>query len=316
MIKLYNKNVVENIMLETGEIVESIGKILKQARLEKGLTVEDLQQATKIQKKHLLAIENDDFEELPSSYYARTFIKQYATEVDEDGLALIRLFEGKTQIVQKNITPMSASRAKNHNQKNQSDKYHLVQENLPLIVLFSAALAIILLVAFFTLKDPGERAILNEPKEIKTETTVESESEKTETSGSETETSESDSEASETETEAVENDEKLTVSYLGSNEYDSQFEINDVKNDIEIELEAVNSPCWFGLQGDGKDLHDETLQPGKKYIYKFKDKPTDISVVVGDVSNMKMKMNNQAVNYNPENAVAITKNANFTISYK
>ena len=43
----------------------NVGKKLREAREKKGLTLDDLQQATKIQKRYLIAIEDEKFDELP-----------------------------------------------------------------------------------------------------------------------------------------------------------------------------------------------------------------------------------------------------------
>ena len=43
-----------------------IGKKLRDARQAKGYTLDDLQQLTKIQKRYLIAIEDEKFDELPN----------------------------------------------------------------------------------------------------------------------------------------------------------------------------------------------------------------------------------------------------------
>lgn len=57
---------------------KSIGTILKYERLQQGKSLEDISKQTKIQLNYLIAIEDDKLEELPSSFYVRAFIKQYA----------------------------------------------------------------------------------------------------------------------------------------------------------------------------------------------------------------------------------------------
>lgn len=61
-----------------------IGARLKEARLEKGLSLDSLQETTKIQKRYLIAIEEGNFHILPGKFYARAFIKEYANAVGLD----------------------------------------------------------------------------------------------------------------------------------------------------------------------------------------------------------------------------------------
>ncbi|HSI68018.1 MAG TPA: RodZ domain-containing protein [Planococcus sp. (in: firmicutes)] len=62
--------------------MSDLGTRLKEARVAKGYSLEDLQEATKIQKRYLSSIEEGDFSAMPGSFYARAFIKRYAEAVD------------------------------------------------------------------------------------------------------------------------------------------------------------------------------------------------------------------------------------------
>ncbi|MFS0643434.1 helix-turn-helix domain-containing protein [Siminovitchia sp. 179-K 8D1 HS] len=67
-----------------------LGSRLRAAREEKGISLEQLQSMTKIQKKYLIGIEEGNYDLMPGKFYARAFIKQYAEAV---GLSPEELFE-------------------------------------------------------------------------------------------------------------------------------------------------------------------------------------------------------------------------------
>ena len=51
-----------------------IGDKLRSARKAKGMSIEDVVKITKIQRRYLTAIENDDFDQLPRDFYVSAFI--------------------------------------------------------------------------------------------------------------------------------------------------------------------------------------------------------------------------------------------------
>lgn len=69
--------------------MKNIGEKLKSAREAKGLSIEDIEKATKIQSRYLKAIENNEFDKLPGDFYVRAFIRQYAQVVGLDGKELL-----------------------------------------------------------------------------------------------------------------------------------------------------------------------------------------------------------------------------------
>src|SRR5690625_7749719 len=79
-------------------LMMGIGETLREAREEKGYTLEDIQEITKIQKRYLIAIEQDDFHSLTGKFYARAFIKEYAQVMELDTTELLQnLDEEKIQ---------------------------------------------------------------------------------------------------------------------------------------------------------------------------------------------------------------------------
>ncbi|MFB5660500.1 helix-turn-helix domain-containing protein [Alteribacillus sp. HJP-4] len=58
--------------------MSELGLFLKSKREDQGLTLERMQELTKIQKRYLQAIESGSYDQLPGAFYARAFVKSYA----------------------------------------------------------------------------------------------------------------------------------------------------------------------------------------------------------------------------------------------
>ncbi|MEW9033817.1 MAG: helix-turn-helix domain-containing protein, partial [Planifilum fimeticola] len=55
-----------------------IGLRLKEARESLGLSIQDIRDQTRIESGYLIALENGEFDKLPSPYFVRTCIRAYA----------------------------------------------------------------------------------------------------------------------------------------------------------------------------------------------------------------------------------------------
>ncbi len=60
---------------------EGVGSFLKRERELRGLSIEEISEQTRIQRAHLLAIENEDFARLPAGPFATGFIEAYARQL-------------------------------------------------------------------------------------------------------------------------------------------------------------------------------------------------------------------------------------------
>jgi cytoskeleton protein RodZ len=65
-----------------------IGRYLEQKRKERGLSLEEVEHATKIRKRYLTGLEREDYAMLPDAVYVRGFLKTYANYLGLDGEAL------------------------------------------------------------------------------------------------------------------------------------------------------------------------------------------------------------------------------------
>lgn len=74
--------------------MDPLGDYLKQARKKKGLSLEQLASRTKIQEHHLLALESENFGNLPAKVFAKGFVRSYAKALGlEEDEALQRFLD-------------------------------------------------------------------------------------------------------------------------------------------------------------------------------------------------------------------------------
>jgi cytoskeleton protein RodZ len=69
------------------------GDTLRQARVSKGVTLREAEQATRINRHHLSALEDEDFAVLPPLIYQRGIVRNYSTYLELDPGKLLGMFE-------------------------------------------------------------------------------------------------------------------------------------------------------------------------------------------------------------------------------
>src|SRR6266487_4264950 len=67
----------------------SIGTTLREERIRLGLGIDQVEADTKIRAKYLMALEDERFEALPGTAYARAFLRDYAEELGLDPQAMV-----------------------------------------------------------------------------------------------------------------------------------------------------------------------------------------------------------------------------------
>lgn len=83
--------------------MEYIGKDLKKLRIQKGLSIDDIQEITKIRPEYIQAIEEENLERLPGEFYIKAFVKTYAEAVELDSVTLNEYIDTLSKDKQQNI---------------------------------------------------------------------------------------------------------------------------------------------------------------------------------------------------------------------
>ena len=82
---------------------KTIGEVLRLARTNQGLTLEELHKKTEIQLDMLEAMEADDFDQLPSPFYTRSFLRKYAWAVELDERIVLDAYDSRSMITYEEV---------------------------------------------------------------------------------------------------------------------------------------------------------------------------------------------------------------------
>jgi cytoskeletal protein RodZ len=124
-----------------------LGNRLKEARLASGLSLDDLQSVTKIQKRYLVGIEQGDFSAMPGNFYVRAFIKQYAEAVQLDPDEIFETYKAEIPAAYNEHLTEQLSRVKTH--KTITDRNPKVFDLLPKILIGVIIIGVAALIYYY-----------------------------------------------------------------------------------------------------------------------------------------------------------------------
>ena len=91
-----------------------LGSELKAAREAKGMRLEEIAAATRINRRFLAALEEDDFVAFRSDFFARSVIRAYAKSVGLDEKEILARYEPRARRAQSRAPDEEAARRRPH----------------------------------------------------------------------------------------------------------------------------------------------------------------------------------------------------------
>jgi Uncharacterized protein conserved in bacteria len=294
-----------------------IGDRLRQARLNKNISIDELQKRTKIQKRYLNAIEVGDFQLLPGEYYVRAFLRDYAAAVGENGEELVALFEGKEYFekpLPQRPEPEVAEGSRTRMHEEEAQKKHFL-DYLPMMILGLIALTIVIIVGYLTLQERRETKmigstassfVVEQPKTASTSVSTASSSEK-ETTASSTQTSTSE-----------EPEVKTVVKRIESTQARATFEVSEATNPVVLTFKGQKDSCWVGVMVDGAGdyLFQQTLGATDQEKVTLPKDAQDVAISLGESANVTVELNGEAVDFADPSFDLLQKNLHLTIEYQ
>ncbi|MFD1431714.1 helix-turn-helix domain-containing protein [Lacticaseibacillus yichunensis] len=282
--------------------MDEIGQKLRAARIEKGYTLDDLQQITKIQKRYLIAIEEGNFGALPGDFYVRAFIKQYADTVGLDSDALLTQF-------QQDIPDTQPQEYVDQSVENKTRATRAIENNpgiklrryLPQVII-----VLLVLVIFGAIYWAIIQQSAGEKRAIPVQSSAVSVSSKKESKSSSSSKSSSESSKKEESSSSSKKDDELTISVAqasGSTQAVTVKNMPATGNKLKV---SATGAAWVAVMVNGATTWQATLAAGESQEVDIPDNTTTFDVRSGNALGTQLELNGKTVDISSGTSVVRT----------
>lgn len=252
---------------------KTIGEVLRLARINQGLSIEELQAKTDIQMNLLEAMEADDFDRLPSPFYARSFLRKYAWAVELDERIILDAYDSGSMITYEEVDVDEEDLSGRRRSNKKKTSY------LPLFYFVLFALSILIFVTYYVWNyiqtQPMRPSSANYSVVNSTGSTTSS------SSSSSSQTSSSSSIAEST----------ITVSGEG-NRIEARYKTS--KETATVQLTVSDATSWVSVSGS--DLEGGvTLSADNKNAKTTVSTKNPVTITLGVVKGVALTVDNQTI---------------------
>ncbi|MCA1030142.1 DUF4115 domain-containing protein [Bacillus timonensis] len=269
-----------------------LGNKLKETRESKQISLDDLQQITKIQKRYLIGIEEGNYQIMPGKFYVRAFVKQYAEAVGLDPDEIFHEYKHELPNTINEDIPNQLSRVTSRKQI--SAKGSKLLEMIPMILIIIVILGTLIALWFFfqgknvgtelndenskeqTEVEESENSPINDPNETSEENSVSNSSENEQT------------EENDTEEESVPQQQFTITEKSG---IAATVELSNTDTFL-VEISAKpDKQTWVGIKnGKGKNFLSELLTDGAKRQFDLTEEQS-ITFNIGNTIDTELLIN-------------------------
>ncbi|VDG19195.1 hypothetical protein MUDAN_BIHEEGNE_01072 [Lactiplantibacillus mudanjiangensis] len=297
--------------MSENEEKSSIGARLKAARTAKGLTIDDLQQITKIQKRYLIAIEDEQFDKLPGDFYVRAFIKQYADTVDLNGNDLLQEYRDElpathAEVNVQNVDDVQPTRTATREQP--TSPTNRVRNYLPTIIITAIVVLILLFIWFMAVRTHSSSSTAASSSSSSTQ--VSSSKTSSKASSKKAASSSSAAKASSKKAATKKSSSKQAIKAVGSSTTAYTLTNGAKKNKIVLK---ASKAAWTSVTTNGSTTWQGTLTAGGSHTVTLPSNATTVKFQFGNAAATSAKINGKTFNFNPDNSTTQVRTITLTI---
>ena len=251
---------------------KTIGEILRLARINQGLNLEELQEKTEIQLNFLEAMEADDFDQLPSTFYARSFLRKYAWAVELDERIVLDAYDSGSMITYEEVDVDEEDLSGRRRSNKKKTSY------LPLFYFVLFALSILIFVTYYVWN-----YIQTQPSPSSANYSVVSSTSST--------TSTSSSSSSQTSSSSSTTESTITVSGEG-NRIEALYKTS--KETATVQLAVSDTTSWVSVSGSELE-GGVTLSTDNKNAKTTVSTKDSVTITLGVVKGVTLTVDNQTI---------------------
>ena len=254
---------------------KTIGEVLRLARTNQGLTLEELHKKTEIQLEMLEAMEADDFDQLPSPFYTRSFLRKYAWAVELDERIILDAYDSGSMITYEEVD-VDEEELTGRRRSSKKNKTSF----LPLFYFILFALSIVIFVTYYVwnyLQTQPERSSASSYSVVQA------------TSSNSSATPSSTSSSSSSSSSNIEP--AITVSGEG-NRVEVAYKTS--KDTAKLQLSVSDARSWVSVS-ESELEGGVTLSPDNKSAETTVSTKNPVTITLGVVKGVALTVDNQTV---------------------
>ena len=251
---------------------KTIGEVLRLARINQGLSLEELQEKTEIQLHFLEAMEADDFDRLPSTFYARSFLRKYAWAVELDERIVLDAYDSGSMITYEEVDVDEEDLSGRRRSNKKKTSY------LPLFYFVLFALSILIFVTYYVWN-----YIQTQPSPSSANYSVVNSTSST--------TSSSSSSSSQTSSSSSTTESTIIVSGEG-NRIEARYKTS--KETATVQLAVSDATSWVSVSGSELE-GGVTLSADNKNAKTTVSTKNPVTITLGVVKGVTVTVDNQTI---------------------
>ncbi|MFE0503771.1 RodZ domain-containing protein [Peribacillus butanolivorans] len=275
-----------------------LGNRLKEAREAKGLSLEDLQELTKIQKRYLIGIEEGNYSMMPGKFYVRAFIKQYCEAVGLDSEEIFEQYKSEVPSVYSDELPEQLSRVQSRKTIPAGDSkvVEMLPKILVAVLVIGVAILIWVLVSSNMSKPDSDDKKNDKQNEVgynKSDEFNNKEQEKADKK--QDEKKEDTSDKKDAADDAVDEKTQQELAVVSTSGKNSTYELKNTDT-FKLKVTSKGSP-WVGINnGEGKLLFQGTINKNESQEIDFTNEKEAV-INVGRAYETEIFVNDEKLEY-------------------